>query len=69
MFQNVIDGDLCEMFNSLDINKQKAIAEELDRTPSEVNCMLTEYCNLYLITTCSVPLYQLRSTFCLKIKF
>ena len=36
MFQNVIDGDLCEMFNSLDPSKQKTIAEELDKTPSEV---------------------------------
>jgi len=34
--KNVIDGDLCEMFNSLDPSKQKSIAEELDRTPSEV---------------------------------
>jgi len=34
--QNVIDGDLCEMFNALDASKQKTVAEELDRTPSEV---------------------------------
>ena len=35
--QNVIDGDLCEMFNSLDNNKQRSVAEELERTPSEVS--------------------------------
>ena len=34
--QNVLDGDLCEMFNALDASKQKTVAEELDRTPSEV---------------------------------
>lgn len=34
--KNVIDGDMCEMFNSLDPGKQKSIADELDRTPSEV---------------------------------
>ena len=34
--QNSIDGDLCEMYNSMDPVKQKAIAEELDRTPNEV---------------------------------
>lgn len=34
--QNVIDGDVCEMFNSIDISKQKGLSEELDRTPSEV---------------------------------
>ncbi|PVD21138.1 hypothetical protein C0Q70_19304 [Pomacea canaliculata] len=33
--KNVIDGDLCEMFNSMDISKQKSVAEELERTPSE----------------------------------
>ena len=35
-FQNVVDGDLCEMFNSMDPAKQKSVAEELDHTPSEV---------------------------------
>lgn len=34
--KNVIDGDLCEMFNKLDFNKQRVLAEELDRTPPEV---------------------------------
>lgn len=35
--RNVIDGDLCEVYNSLDIAKKKTIAEDLDRTPSEVS--------------------------------
>ena len=35
-FQSVVDGDLCEQFNSLDYTKRKAIAEELDKTPAEV---------------------------------
>jgi len=34
--RNVIDGDLCEQFNSMDPNKQRAISEDLDRTPNEV---------------------------------
>eukprot|EP01132_Coremiostelium_polycephalum_P002352 gene2352-2902_t len=34
--KNVIDGDLCEQFSSLDPTKQRSIAEELSRTPSEV---------------------------------
>jgi splicing factor 3B subunit 3 len=34
--KNVIDGDLCEMFSKLDFNKQRVLAEELDRTPPEV---------------------------------
>ena len=34
--KNVIDGDLCELFSKLDFNKQRVLAEELDRTPAEV---------------------------------
>ena len=34
--QNAIDGDLCEMFNCLDVDKQKSIAAELDRLPFEI---------------------------------
>lgn len=34
--RSVTDGDLCELYNSLDISKKKSIAEELDRTPNEV---------------------------------
>ncbi|XP_069113923.1 splicing factor 3B subunit 3 [Argopecten irradians] len=40
--KNVIDGDVCEMFNSIDISKQKALSEELDRTPSEVSKKLED---------------------------
>lgn len=40
--RNVIDGDLCEMFNALDAVKQKSVAEELDRTPSEVSKKLED---------------------------
>lgn len=36
VFQNVIDGDLCEQYNSIDAAKQKSIAEDLDKTPGEV---------------------------------
>ncbi len=31
-----IDGSLCEQFATLPADKKKAIADELDRTPSEV---------------------------------
>lgn len=34
--KNVTDGDLCEQFVSLSPEKQKSVAEDLDRTPSEV---------------------------------
>lgn len=34
--RNVIDGDLCEMYSSLDSSKQQTIALELDRTPADV---------------------------------
>lgn len=40
--QNVIDGDLCEQFNSMDPHKQKSVAEELDRTPPEVSKKLED---------------------------
>lgn len=40
--KDVIDGDLCEMFTTLDCNKQKVMAEELDRNPSEVNKKLEQ---------------------------
>ena len=43
--KNVIDGDLCEQFNSIDAAKQKSIAEELDRIPAEV---IIENLNNYL---------------------
>lgn len=41
-FQNVIDGDLCEQFNSMDPHKQKSVSEELDRTPPEVSKKLED---------------------------
>lgn len=34
--QCVIDGDLCELYNSLDPAKKRGISEDLDRTPNEV---------------------------------
>lgn len=34
--KDVIDGDLCELFNQMDVAKQKAIAEEMDRGIPEV---------------------------------
>jgi len=34
--KNVIDGDFCEQFASLDPEKQKQIAEDLERSPAEV---------------------------------
>lgn len=40
--KNVIDGDLCEQFNSMEPNKQKNVAEELDRTPPEVSKKLED---------------------------
>lgn len=40
--KNVIDGDLCELFNSMDYSKQKNLAEELDRVPSEVSKKLED---------------------------
>ena len=40
--KNVIDGDLCEQYNSLDVGKQKSIAEELERVPAEVSKKLED---------------------------
>eukprot|EP01114_Cavostelium_apophysatum_P007242 TRINITY_DN1917_c0_g1_i4.p1 TRINITY_DN1917_c0_g1~~TRINITY_DN1917_c0_g1_i4.p1 ORF type:complete len:1150 (+),score=351.82 TRINITY_DN1917_c0_g1_i4:48-3497(+) len=34
--KNVVDGDLCEQFAALEPEKQKQIADELDRSPMEV---------------------------------
>lgn len=34
--KKTVDGDLCELYNSLDPLKRKDIADDLDRTPSEV---------------------------------
>lgn len=46
VFQSVIDGDLCEYFNSLDSSKRRSIAEELDRTPAEVKSKLCHFLKL-----------------------
>ncbi|XP_071823754.1 splicing factor 3B subunit 3-like [Apostichopus japonicus] len=40
--KNVIDGDLCEQFNSMESGKQKSVAEELERNPSEVSKKLED---------------------------
>jgi len=42
------DGDLCEQYALLDPSKQKSIAEELDRTPSEVLKKLEDIRNMIL---------------------
>lgn len=34
--KNVMDGDLCEQYSSLDPAKQKSIAQDLGRTPNEI---------------------------------
>ena len=34
--KDVIDGDLCEEFSDMDLQKQKSIADELDRGIAEV---------------------------------
>ena len=43
----VIDGDLCEQYNSLDSKKKRSIAEDLDRTPAEVSKKLEDIRNRY----------------------
>lgn len=40
--KSVIDGDLCEQYNSMDSGKKRSIAEDLDRTPSEVSKKLED---------------------------
>ncbi|XP_037081343.1 splicing factor 3B subunit 3-like, partial [Pollicipes pollicipes] len=39
---NVLDGDMCEQYNTIDMAKQKSIAEDLDRTSSEVSKKLED---------------------------
>jgi len=34
--KDVVDGDLCEQFGQLDVVKQRAIAEEMDRGVPEL---------------------------------
>ena len=38
----VIDGDLCEQYNQLDYNKQKNIAEQMERLPAEISKKLED---------------------------
>ncbi|KAJ8941332.1 hypothetical protein NQ318_004776, partial [Aromia moschata] len=40
--KNVIDGDMCEQYNSLEPLKQKSIATDLDRTSAEVSKKLED---------------------------
>lgn len=40
--RNVIDGDLCEQYSLLPMDKRTEIAEELDRTPAEISRKLEE---------------------------
>jgi splicing factor 3B subunit 3 len=40
--KDVIDGDLCEIFPTLDLSKQRVLAEELNRNPNEVNKKLEQ---------------------------
>lgn len=40
--KNVIDGDLCEQFNSLDYAKQRSISDDLDRIPAEVGFLILD---------------------------
>eukprot|EP01101_Sappina_pedata_P009043 TRINITY_DN5147_c0_g1_i1.p1 TRINITY_DN5147_c0_g1~~TRINITY_DN5147_c0_g1_i1.p1 ORF type:complete len:1219 (+),score=480.96 TRINITY_DN5147_c0_g1_i1:47-3703(+) len=46
--KDVIDGDLCEQFATLEPAKQRAIAEELNRTPGEVMKKLEDIRNMVL---------------------
>lgn len=38
----VVDGDLCEMFPVISVPRQKAVANELDRTVEEVRKKLEQ---------------------------
>lgn len=42
LLQNVIDGDLCEQYNSMEPAKQKSLAIDLERTPAEVSKKLED---------------------------
>ena len=43
--KGVVDGDFCSLYNGLPHDEQRAIAEELDRTPAEVSKKLEELSN------------------------
>ena len=40
--ENVIDGDLVEQYNTIDINKQKSIAEDMNCVPAEISKKLED---------------------------
>ena len=44
----VVDGDLCEQFSALEFSKQKILANELDKSPSEISKKLEELRNKIL---------------------
>jgi hypothetical protein len=44
--QNVIDGDLCEQYPSIEYEKQRKIAEDLERSPAEVQKKLEDMRNM-----------------------
>lgn len=46
--QAAIDGDLCEQFSTLEPSKQRSIAEEMERVPSEVTKKLEDFRNKIL---------------------
>jgi splicing factor 3B subunit 3 len=46
--KDVIDGDLCEMFGTLDFDKQRVLAGELDSNPTELNKKLEQIRNRLL---------------------
>jgi splicing factor 3B subunit 3 len=43
--KGVVDGDFCAGFNTLPLEEQRAIAEDLDRTPAEISKKLEELLN------------------------
>lgn len=50
----MIDGDLCELYNSLEPARKQAIADDLDRTPNEVCVFVPLLC----VLTVGFPLGQ-----------
>ena len=41
-FQQVIDGDICEQFSLMNVQKQKAVSDELNKTVSEISKKLED---------------------------
>ena len=68
-FQSVIDGDLCEQFNSLDPARKRGVAEELDRTPNEASYMYTHPLTTMLnFTTADTQVVSLLEIYILVVK-